>query len=215
MHGQHIAEVLLLIVIVIPINGDDILGQGVLVLLGNLLTGHKIFTVVPSVEQHIRPDHGLLIAVLGGKLVDASEVVLHDLSLGTGTVDILVLTAAQEVCLVHADVQSARAEAGGKGLEHAVDQEIDALVARQHNIGIVEGMLTPSGQGFLMGKSLDAGDSLHTDGSAELVNLLHLGDGIAAAHITEVRLVDHLIGVLHVKKHHIVAHLAHNGQKAL
>ena len=198
----------LLLVVVIPIYGNNALGNRVDDLLRNLsVILEVVVTAVEGSDIHIRPEHNVLVAVLLSELTDLIEVSLHDLADRLIAVDIHVLSSTEQVSLVHTNVDLTGLEALGERREHVVDELVGSVIVYEHNIRSINRHLAPTESRIHVGEGLDAGDDLHTDRGCELVHLAHLLCGISATHISEVGLTLNGIGILSVEEDTVVAHL--------
>ena len=143
---KHIGVALLSRSPIIPKNGNDLGRECFNDLFGHFTLGNVIFAVVPRAEEHIRPNHHLVVVFLCD-IANASEVTLDDGVDGLVAVNIKMLAATEVECLVHTDVDALGAEALRERGEHVVDKLIGTLVVGQNNVAHIDGELAPTGSG--------------------------------------------------------------------
>ena len=211
---DHIRIFLLFGLVIIPINGNDIVGKTLDDVLGNLCLGNKIFSAAPRTEIHIRPDHQLVVIFLCN-FADAFQVACHQ------GVDILVaiavkvLSATEHMRFVHTNMDFSGREAFRKSRKHMVDKLVGSLIVDHQNVAAINGELLPAKRCIEVCQRLNARNDGHSERSGKRVDLLHFCLRVATAHITEVGLAVYLIGVLGVEHHAVVTDLFQKGKKPL
>ena len=126
----------------------------------------------------------------------------------TVAVFLQISACAQIKSFIHSNMNPFRGEAFGNGGEHIVDEPIIALVPYQQHILAVHmaPVFLPTGNVPQMGKHLNTGNQFDTDRQTVSIHFLYFGNGIPTAHITEVGLIFHFVGIFSVKHHGIIAH---------
>ena len=122
--------------------------------------------------------------------------------------DIGMLSAAQMVRLVHADMDKFAVKAISQRRQHLVNQRVGALIVRQQNVVDIDirSKAFPIGDGVQMRQRLNTGDDLQTQCAAVGGQLFHFLRGISAAQMTEIGIFRYFIGILGVQHEAVKAH---------
>ena len=216
--GEQVARQRAVLRVIIPIDEVDVLRRG-----GDDGLAERAARRIRRgaarlrhVEIHVAPHHRVQ-AVLFEDVADPRQMLLHQLALGYIAVPVHVFAAPQPVGLVHADVDAPRRKRSARGDDHLLDQRIRLFLAqKQHVVRVAHVLHTgPAERARHVSQRLDAGNHLNAQRVGVLIQLTQLRLRKAPAQVAEIRPARHLVGILGVEQHRVVAHAAQPAQEGL
>ena len=175
-----------------------------------------VISAEQQLKEHIAPHHRTQ-AVFSAQFRDASEVSEHDIETVLETVKAQIFPKPHHFGLVHTDIYSVRRIHAAYRAEHVVYELVCFILAREQYVAAIghAAKIVPAQRGVQVGESLYAGNEFYAEQARVPVAAAYLFSGKTPAHISEIRPLRHLVGVLRIKIHRILSHQGQHPYPAL
>ena len=197
----------LVLVIIVPVDQLDLLRNIVGHFFGNdALLVVVVVTLAAAAEEHVGPHHRLE-AMFPAEGHHVLQVAVDDVETGFLAVKCLEFPVADAVRFIHAEVDSAAADAVLPGHQHLFDECIrSGLIHQENPVDIVDRAVAGPAEHLLqVCQGLDAGDHFNAQTGRVVVDLPDLRQAVVAAHGAKKRFALDMVGLLRVEHHRVVA----------